>query len=155
MAETDTSRSVDIYMRADESTLDRRQAVVTRLEAIQSSGGIDRFTVRTWPRRVALAGPNDDVLSVLERFDRWATNAGVDFAPTFDRHTYDRSFTDERGETIVLPTVAFAVYERDELVEVVPHADATRLRTVDELLADLDDQESTAADRRVVADNPP
>lgn len=152
MAETDTSRTVDLYMRADESTLGRRREITERLESIQSSGGIDRFTVRTWPRNVALDGPNEDVLAVVERFQQWANEEDVDFGPAFGRRDYERSFTDESGEIVTLPTVALAVYEGDELVAVAPHADASHLQTVDELLATLDERTGTHPDRRIVAD---
>lgn len=152
MAETDTSRTVDLYMRADESTLGRRREITERLESIQSSGGIDRFTVRTWPCQVALDGPNEDVLAVVERFQQWATEEEVDFGPAFDRRAYDRSFTDESGEIVTLPAVALAVYEDDDLVAVAPHADASRPRTVDDLLTTLDERTETPPDRRIVAD---
>lgn len=149
MVETDTSRVVDLYMGASESTLDRRQSVVDRLESLQSSGDIDRFRVRSWPQRVVVGGPNEDLVTAIERFQQWADDADVSFGSAFERWTYNRSFTEESGELVSLPTVALAVYEGDELVEVSPHQVDGELRTVDETLAALEEQErSESADRR-------
>lgn len=152
MADTDTSWTVDVYMRADESTLRRRREITDRLESIKSKGGIDRFTVRTWPRQVTVDGPNSDVVAVVERFQEWAADAGIEFGSTFERRDYERSFTDESGELLTLPTVALAVYEGDDLVDAAPHTHGSRLRTVDELLVTLEDRTDHDENRRVVAD---
>lgn len=97
MVETDTSRVVDLYMGASESTLDRRRSVVDRLESLQSSGDIDRFRVRSWPQRVVVDGPNEDLVTVVERFQQWADDAGVSLGSAFERWTYNRSFTESRA----------------------------------------------------------
>lgn len=154
IAETDISRVVDLYMGASESTLDRRRSVVDRLEALQSSGDIDRFRVQSWPRRVVVDGPNEDLVALVERFQQWADAAGVSFGPAFDRWHYDRSFTGESGELLSFPTVALAVYEGDELVEVAPHHDGQKLRTVDEVLAALDEGPERSHERTAAVDEP-
>lgn len=154
MVETDTSRVVDLYMGASESTLDCRRSVVDRLESLQSSGDIDRFRVRSWPQRVDVDGPNEDLVTVIERFQQWADDAGVSFGSAFERWTYNRSFTDESGELVSLPTVVLAVYEGDELVEVSPHQADGELRTVDETLTELEERSEPAERRRAPVDEP-
>lgn len=152
MDETVNYRVIDLYMGASQSTLDRRRSVVERLETLQSNGDIDRFRVRSWPRRVVVDGPNEDLLTVVERFQRWADDAGVSFESAFERSTYDRSFTGESGEIVSLPTVALAVYEGEELVEVTPHYADGELLSVDEALAALADSPDAADRRRIPVD---
>lgn len=149
--ETATSRTVDLYMGASESTRDRRRGVVARLEALQSTDRLDRFTVRTWPRRVTTDGPNEDVVSLVTRLERWAEDADASLAPAFERRRYDRSFTDESGELLSLPTVALAVYESDELVEVAPRVEGATTVTVDDVI-DIIEPQAEAPPVTAVAD---
>ncbi|WP_255198782.1 HTH domain-containing protein [Halorarius litoreus] len=148
--ETATNRTADLFMEASESTLGRRRAVVARLEELQSNGWLDRFSVRTWPSRVTLEGPNEDVVSVVHRLERWADEAGVSLGPCFEWREYDCTFTDESGELVSLPVVALAVYEDDDLVDVAPRVETSTVVTVDELLDELGQRADTGRRPAVV-----
>lgn len=134
IAEPDTDRRVDLYTDGSATTLDRRRHLVARIEELQSAGHIDRFRVRTWPKQVTLDGPNHDIIAVVTRFRQWADEADVSLGPEFDQRHYDRSFTDESGELVSLPTAAVAVYRGDDLVNVAPRVEGTRRHTVDATL---------------------
>lgn len=126
-----------LYMDGSSPTLARRRAVVERCEELVDAGALARYSVRTWPRRVVLDGPNGDVSDVYDRFRRWAAAEGVSLGPAFERHPHDQRITDERGELLTLPAVAIALFEDGRLVQVAPHTRGEEPRTVDDVLDGL------------------
>ena len=140
----------ELYVRSDlpSPAGECRTTIVSRLDALVADGALAEYTVTSWAKRVPLdessrAGRAEREL--YRRFDAWATDAGVRLAPSFDTRECYSWTTGERRTELVLPAACLALYEGDELVGVVPHADETGDVTIheacDRLTANAEDDD--------------
>lgn len=130
MSTTDWAEATraDLFVRSDLPTPARRcrQATTSRLEALVAKSVFEAVSVTSWAKRVPLeSGAN---LGTFERdtfdeFSEWARREGVRLAPFFDTRECHSSTTGERQTQLVLPALCLALYDGEELVGVVPHAD--------------------------------
>lgn len=117
----------------------RRERVVDDLADLEADGRVDDYEVVDWPKR--FARDEDDHQHVRDRyreFSKWARERDVDLSPFFGtRECYSMS-TGEKGEWVVLPALALAVYEDGRLSELYPHSDGDRTRSVEDGLDALE-----------------
>jgi len=143
----------ELFVRSDLPTPAKqcRTTAVSRADALVADGVLDGFSMTSWAKRVPL--DDDAELGAFERarfdeFSTWARSAGVRLSPFFDTRECHATTTGERQTQLVLPTVCAALYDEEELIAVVPHAD--EVGTVS--LADCFDRlEEPADDDRSVA----
>lgn len=137
---------VKLYCRADASPAARRRqrTVRDRLSALAEAGRIAGVEVATWPRAVPLSGsdpldPHADAREAYDEFEAWAERAGASLSPFFQRRErYTLDDPSDVTEECLLPVLALAVREGDEVVGAYPHAADGDHRGIDEALAALE-----------------
>ena len=155
MATTDWEEATraELFVRSDLPTPARqcRQTTLTRLEDLVASGVLEEFSVTSWAKRVPIDAGAD--LGQFERdrfnaFTTWAREAGVQLSPFFATRECYSSTTGDRQTQLVLPALCVALYDDEELVAVVPHADENGSASVGDCLhsleAPVDDDRSVA-----------
>jgi len=107
-----------------------RTEIIDRLSSIRATGGIDDFTVRTWPDEVAISEHtrHSRVVETYEQFRSWAEEAGVTISPPFDRRTAT-TLVGRSEEVLALPVLCLAVYDGG-LCGVYPCTDGDETLTV-------------------------
>lgn len=143
----------ELFVRSDLPTPASRcrQNTISRLEELVASGVLEEFSVTSWAKRVPLDSGADLGASErahFNRFSSWAHEAGVRLAPFFDTRECYSSTTGDRQTQLVMPAVCAALYDAEELVGVVPHANETGTVSIEECFDRLqdvsDDERSTA-----------
>jgi hypothetical protein len=143
---------IEVYVRKDlRGAFDRIDAVIERLDRIETEQGIGSVRTSTWAnpsQRCSRPTAEDGTISSIERptngvrtlladFTEWATRHGCSLAPAFDL-SGGGAHGDER-QRYRLPIIGLAVYDGvDELLAVYPHTDRTgEARTIEDGLAAL------------------
>lgn len=134
----------ELFVRSDLPTPARqcRTTALSRVEELVDGGVLDEFSMTSWAKRVPL--DEDAELGAFERarfdeFSLWARSAGVRIAPFFDTRECHSSTTGERQTQLVLPAVCLALYDRDELVAVVPHVSESGTVSIGDAFDRLDE----------------
>jgi hypothetical protein len=136
---------VKLYCRVDAAPPARRRqrTVRDRLSALADAGRLADVEVETWPKSVPLSGSGPDLHAdareAYRRFESWAERTGVSLSPFFDRR--ERYTLDDPSAATVeclLPVVALAIHECDEVVAAYPHTAGGDHRGVDDALATLE-----------------
>lgn len=137
----DTLLTIDLYVRTDIPTVERRDAVIEQLERLKAQGRIDEYQVHSWPRAISLDLLSDvegrRVYDVVRTFDSWTSRHDRDMHPAFDVKQSRSIYTGESDELLVLPVLTLAAYRDDELVEVAPCCHDGSVCTVEDVLEAL------------------
>jgi hypothetical protein len=79
-----------------------------------------------------------DALAALETFEAWADRAGVDLGPAFDRREQSPLLSRGSHPVAVVPVVALAFCDGNDVGAVFPCTAADRTRTVGDALDALE-----------------
>jgi hypothetical protein len=135
--------TVELYVRADAPTPERRAAVVERLQTLTEADRIADYRVHGWPSGVSLdlAADADTrwIHDAFEAFEAWADRNGVGIRPPFDVHETHCVMTGASEERLRLPVACLAVFDGETLLCVYPHVGEDGVRTVDDALSALAD----------------
>lgn len=126
----------------------QRARLRDRLSALERGGHVDDFDVYSCPKRIRCENPS----AVVARdrylaFAQWARERGRSLAPSFQTRECYAMDTGEKGEWLVFPAIALAVYDDGDLAAVYPHADGDDYRSVADgltALAEADGDEPVA-----------
>lgn len=116
---------------------DRQRSVYDRLQTLDREDAIERFTVTTWSKTVALSDDGgipavgEQARTKYDEFEEWATRRGYDLTPAFDRRSHSPMLA-APYEEIVFPVVCVAVSEGDQLRAVYPHSEGETVHTVED-----------------------
>lgn len=135
---TQDAVSVDLHVRslAPRAGHAQQNAVIERLDELESAGQIDEFTVNVWGRQVSLstAAAKTDagqfVLNRVDQFREWARESGRSVDSFFETRRVQSSITDEQYAALVLPALTLAEYHDGELAYVAPCSDGDTVCTV-------------------------
>jgi DNA-binding Lrp family transcriptional regulator len=140
----------------------RQQAVVERLQELTERGTVGGYTVHVCGKQVparAADATTEFGAYLLDRigvFEKWADRNGWSLESLFERHSLDSSITGEHTEVIVMPVMALAEYEDDDLRFVAPCSTGEQRCSIQDRLDDLlADDRPTEADRLTEVRNPP
>lgn len=104
---------------------DRRQdAIVTEARELASAGLVDDIDLIEVSRTPAVSsdGPQDRrAVAAFETFSNWADDHDTRIHPAFGTRVCYSWETGRQYTALVVPVVALAVYDDDELVAVYPH----------------------------------
>jgi hypothetical protein len=119
---------IECYLRGDTyGTYDRQQAMLQRVDALESEGVLaDAEVDASWQRiRTPEQDSRDDAVETYEEFRQWAETNGYSLEPAFERRQRSYVGTDVVHDVVVFPLVSAAVYEGNDLVAVLPSSDET------------------------------
>jgi hypothetical protein len=135
-----TGRRLELYCRAETmGRAERRQSVIVEeARALAQADVVDEVVVYEVERTPAVGpeGPQDvRAMAAFEEFRTWADEHDTRLHPAFDtRECY--SWEDGRRYTaLVVPVVALAVYDAEELRGVYPHGRDPHMSVFDGLQA--------------------
>ncbi|MDY7081610.1 MAG: HTH domain-containing protein [Halobacteria archaeon] len=135
-----TDLELDLYVRSS-SAQEQYDSVVDKLESLDEKGEIEGYNTYDWADEIQLRAKNGDsegcnfALDKFEEFENWANEHGKSIRPCFDIREYDSSFTNEKRKVVVLPVMAIAGYEGDELKAVYPCFDGNEYLNVHDFLS--------------------
>lgn len=114
--------SVHCYVRTD-AVSEPVESTLESVRALERSGAVDEYEVRTWPAEVVLTPVTEATLPVerYRTFRKWAAQWGVRIEPPFRRTTERSAITDETRDVLRTPAVCLAVHVDGRLREVFPH----------------------------------
>jgi hypothetical protein len=145
---------VECFGRADlpAPAAGRRDHIEARLTELSSAGVVESFDVASWPKRMPADGSGDaDMRDRYLSFAAWARENDVRLTPFFGTRECYSMATGERGDWVVFPALALAVYEDGDLAAVYPHADGDTYRSVLSGLCYLEDAAESASPDSVPA----
>jgi len=139
-------RRVKLFVRADpELGCERqKQAVLERLNKLETRGDIATYEVHIWAKEIRVAGPLEAtayyqrVFNHFTAFQQWANEQSVMLNSAFNIQLVRCEITGETYRVLSLPSICVAVYENDELCGVYPHVDGNTVRTVSNCLNSLE-----------------
>lgn len=122
--------TLELYVRslAPYGSTAQLEGVLDRLDRLEETGTVARYSVEVWGRQVrpatdAPAAVPTDVHDRLAAFRSWADSNGASLDPFFETKEVRVSFTDEAYTVVDLPVMALAEYRGDELAFVAPCVD--------------------------------
>ncbi len=120
---------------------ERQTATVERLRALDRTDEIEAVAVRSWDKRIPV-GENrregDETHRAYTAFTEWAREHDVELRPCFDTRECHSSITGESYTVLVLPVMCLAIFKRDRLHAVFPHASAEQSYAVGDALDALE-----------------
>jgi hypothetical protein len=149
MTETELVPVVEEWIRdSDSSVVNERQRDVWRqLRRFEDTGQVASVEVNVWGECVQWLRDTEDrtdrvpstgIRTTYRRFEEWATAAGYDLEPGFDRSTRTSLVSPESHEVIVFPLLCLAVYVEGDVHAVFPCLTESRVWTLEDGLAILD-----------------
>lgn len=141
-----TNYTVRLFVRADPELGCERQkeAVVDRLETLETDGRISSYETYVWTKAIRLHGPLEGtayyerVFDHVEAFEAWADEESVELNSGFKIEALDCEITDETYRVLSLPSICIAVYENGELCAVYPHSTPDGCRTASRCLTEIE-----------------
>jgi hypothetical protein len=139
--------TADVYLRSLSPAAgvhDGQTARIERLSALSTAGRLGDVRVSVWGDRICLCetcaetGAGRAALDRVEEFERWADEVEPTVTLPFDRRTVRSSYTDSAQEVLVPPVVLLALYDRETLLGVFPHAADGRQVSVEDALVAIE-----------------
>lgn len=139
--------TADVYLRSlspPAGVHDGQVARIERLSALSASGRLEEVRVSVWGARICLCetctgtGAGRAALDRVEEFERWAESIDPPATLPFDRRVIRSNYTDSTQEVLVPPVVLLALYDRESLVGVFPHAAGDRQVPVEDAIAAIE-----------------
>lgn len=111
---------IDAYVRDHTPLSSPRDEVLTRLRALDERDIIGTYSVSSVPTAVDREGASNNVENLYDTILEWTEGVTYTVDGPFQVRTWTNAFTEEAGETLVVPVVTLTVYVDDELVAAVP-----------------------------------
>jgi hypothetical protein len=135
--DTDSHQRVELWMRAHATidVQDRQQAALDRLSRLEDEGIIAPLSVNTWGKHIDTAddtSPSSTATPALDKareFERWSAQNGASL-PGFQRHIQSSLLTSHTQEVFVTPILSLAIYEDNDLHDVIPNSGPEEYHTV-------------------------
>ena len=132
--------TVDLHVRslAPRGGRAQQNAVIEQLDALESAGRIEEFSVHVWGRQVSLstAAANTDagqfVLDRVDQFREWAAETDRSIDSFFETRRVKSEVMDEEYAALVLPALTLAEYRDGDLAYVAPCSDDGTVCTVED-----------------------
>ena len=143
----ETELTADVYLRSlspPAGVHDGQTARIERLSELAAAGRLGDVRVSVWGDRVCLCetcagtGAGRAALDRVAEFERWADDLDAAVSLPFDRHTIRSSYTDSTQEVLVPPVMLLALYDRESVVGVFPHAAGGREAPVEDAIAAIE-----------------
>ena len=152
MTRTDTR--IELYVRSllPDGAHDRQEAVIERLERLETEDRIDDFSVVVWGKQVARGSTaahteaGTYILNRVAEFKQWALSNNVSLGSFYQQGTVENETTEESYDTITLPVMGLAEYESGELVHVAPSTRGETVYTIQDRLDRLERSEPAAVE---------
>lgn len=125
-----------------------RAETIERLGVLAEHENVDEYEVVVWGQAIP-AGIEHPLADRLDRFQQWADDHDATLVGVEKRDV--GSLVDEPQRLTILPSVALAEYQDDELVGVTPHERDGALRTVADHLGALALDPSPWTERELAA----
>lgn len=146
-----SKKTIDLYVRslAPRGQQTTQNAIINRLDELESMGAISAYTVHVWGRKVAplsAAGQTEAgqfISDQVTAFETWADDVGRSLDSFFETQAVQSAYRDETHETSVLPAATLAEYEGDTLTFVAPSTDGDTSTTVHDRLDALERAHTT------------
>lgn len=147
--------TVEVYVRSlsPEGT-PQQQAIFDRLNALSMEGEIDYWTVHVvgkevCPETATSTEPGQFICDRIQQFKAWGEDNDVSFGSFFERRRVSSKMTGEEYETVDIPSVTLAEFDREGTLQfVTPCFDEERQLTpatrLDELVAGSGDDAELA-----------
>ncbi|MFB6160532.1 MAG: HTH domain-containing protein [Haloferacaceae archaeon] len=130
--------TADLYVRADAPVVERRNAVIERLQRLDREDRIAGFRVHAWPRAMSLdldrEAEADGTLDAVRAFESWAARQDSRVGLPFEVRTSRSSITGSSDELVVLPVFFVAASVDGALVGLAPCTAAGTAHTVGDVL---------------------
>ena len=145
---------MELYVRslAPRAAHDQQEALVERLETLDSREHIADYTVHVWGSRldpssaVARTGDGQFVRERVQTFRNWAAENGLSTGSFFEEEPVESSITGEEYTVLTLPTAALAEYVDGELEFVAPCTNGETVYTISDRLEELADAARAATE---------
>lgn len=144
--------TADVYLRSlspPAGVHDGQAARIERLTTLSAAGRLENVRVSVWGNRICLCetcagtGPGRAALDRVEEFERWAEDLDPAVTLPFDHRKVRSDYTDSTQDVLVLPVLLLALYDRDSLLGVFPHATDDRQVPVEDALAAIETAETS------------
>ena len=145
--------TVEVYVRSlsPEGT-PQQQAIFDRLNALSMEGVIDYWTVHVvgkevCPETATSTDPGQFICERIQQFKAWAEENDVSFGSFFERRQVSSELTGEEYETMVIPSVTLAEFDREGALQfVTPCHDSGQQLTPSTRLDELVDENGNDAE---------
>ena len=147
-SECPQERHAELFVRSDvpRPAEARRTAVADSLRTLAAEGALGSVTVRSWEKRVPVAGPSERLeRRRFDEFAAWASDNDASLTPFFDTRECYSATTGDRETQLVLPVLCLAVYADDDLTRLAPVRTPNGAESVEDCLAALADRPPRAA----------
>ncbi|MFB6140886.1 MAG: HTH domain-containing protein [Halosimplex sp.] len=146
---------IELYVRSllPDGAHGRQEAVIERLQKLETEGEIADFSVIVWGKQIARssAGARTEegeyILNRVAEFKQWALSNNVSLESFYQKHDVENELTDEPHSAIVLPVMGLAEYDGEELRHVAPCTDGDEVHTIMDRLDRLERGEPTAIEQ--------
>jgi uncharacterized protein (UPF0335 family) len=153
MTGTDGPR-IELYVRSllPDGAHGRQEAVIERLERLESNGDIEGFSVIVWGKQIApeSAGAHTEegeyILNRVAEFKQWALSNNVSLESFYQTTEIESELTDDYS-AMVLPVMGLAEYHGDELQHVAPCTKGDVVHTIMDRLERLEAGEPSAIEQ--------
>ncbi len=117
-----TAPTVEAYVTATPPDPQRRDELLSRLNACVERGTVEELTVSIWPRAVSLTCslPVESPVERVREFEQWAADNDVSLEPAFETRTVQSAILDCEECVLRLPTMCLACYHDGDLIHVAP-----------------------------------
>lgn len=138
LTDEDTAVTVNTYVRPT-LLLEPMDAKLATLQTLEEDDIVDAVEIDSWPGKVTLARETgyDSVVSLFDRFERWAEDADVSICPPFEMTATTSEFREETRRILRTPIMCIAISVDETLAGVFPHTDGDTEYGVTEAIAAL------------------
>jgi hypothetical protein len=151
--------TVEVYVRSlSPDGSPTQQALFDQLNALSREGVIDYWTVHVvgkevCPETATSTEPGQFICERIQQFKEWAAEEDVSFGSFFERRRVSSEMTGEEYDTVVLPSVTLAEFDREGALQFVTPCfvegqQVTPSARLDELLEGSDDDAELAMSSR-------
>lgn len=144
------SRNVELYVRslAPYGTRNEQDAIVERLLDLERRDVIDDVDLTIWGSEVCLdsasaqVGTGRRVAERIRDFYGWCEDHRASIEPFFDLSTVESSITGDSFHRVVPPHRCLAIYVDDRLEEVYPNTVEGNVRSLEDGLSSLEENDT-------------
>jgi DNA-binding Lrp family transcriptional regulator len=154
MTGTDGPR-IELYVRSllPDGAHGRQEAVIERLERLESNGDIEGFSVIVWGKQIApeSAGAHTEegeyILNRVAEFKQWALSNNVSLESFYQRQNVENETSERTYDAMVLPVMGLAEYQDGELCHVAPCTKGDDVNTITDRLDRIERGEPATVDQ--------
>lgn len=146
---------IELYVRSllPDGAHGRQEAVIERLERLESEDEIEGFSVIVWGKQIAResAGAHTEegeyILNRVAEFKQWALSNNVSLESFYQKQVVENETTDESYTAMVLPIMGLAEYRDGELNHVAPCTKGDEVHTITNRLDRIERGEPAALEQ--------